>query len=96
MLGPTTNEAGSTLLAVSDVRKAYPKSDRHDLVVLDDVSLTVREDEIVGLLGRSGSGKSTLLRNGGHSMVRTAGHRPLRRRRHGVPDLRAVPVAHPA
>ena len=32
-------------------------------LVLDDVNLTLRENEIVGLLGRSGSGKSTLLRS---------------------------------
>ena len=31
--------------------------------VLDDVNLTLFENEIVGLLGRSGSGKSTLLRS---------------------------------
>src|ERR1700724_479040 len=30
--------------------------------VLDDVSLDLKEDEIVGLLGRSGCGKSSLLR----------------------------------
>ncbi|WP_426265070.1 AAA-associated domain-containing protein [Sphingomonas sp. PWP1-2] len=32
-------------------------------LVLDDVNLTLVENEIVGLLGRSGSGKSTLLRS---------------------------------
>lgn len=32
-------------------------------LVLDDVNLTLNENEIVGLLGRSGSGKSTLLRS---------------------------------
>ncbi len=33
------------------------------LVVLDDVNVSLRDHEIVGLLGRSGSGKSTLLRS---------------------------------
>jgi len=73
MLEPVTNHAGPTLLAVSDVRKAYAKGDRHDLIVLDDVSLTIREGEIVGLLGRSGSGKSTLLRIIGGLVPPTAG-----------------------
>jgi NitT/TauT family transport system ATP-binding protein len=73
MLEPVTSLAGPTLLAVSDVRKAYAKGDRHDLIVLDDVSLTIREGEIVGLLGRSGSGKSTLLRIIGGLVPPTAG-----------------------
>ena len=73
MLGPVTNRPDPTLLAVSDVRKSYAKGDRNDLVVLDDVSLTIREGEIVGLLGRSGSGKSTLLRIIGGLVPPTAG-----------------------
>jgi NitT/TauT family transport system ATP-binding protein len=51
-----------TLLEVHNCRQAYHKDANADLVVLDDVELTLRSGEIVGLLGRSGSGKSTLLR----------------------------------
>ncbi len=50
------------LLAVRGCRKAYHKDASADLLVLDNVALTLREGEMVALLGRSGSGKSTLLR----------------------------------
>ena len=49
--------SGQELLRVSGLRKAYgPK------VVLHDLDLTVRQHDVVCLIGASGSGKSTLLR----------------------------------
>ncbi|MDE2008343.1 MAG: ATP-binding cassette domain-containing protein, partial [Rhodospirillales bacterium] len=50
------------LLDVRGCRQAYHKDAAADLLVLDDVNLSLREGEMVALLGRSGSGKSTLLR----------------------------------
>src|ERR1700691_5284893 len=50
------------LLTVRNCRQSYHKEASADLVVLEDVELTLKTGEIVGLLGRSGSGKSTLLR----------------------------------
>jgi NitT/TauT family transport system ATP-binding protein len=44
------------------VRKAFPKPDGGELLVLEGMNLELHEGQIVGLLGRSGSGKSTLLR----------------------------------
>ncbi len=51
-----------TLLDVHGVKRSFPRPGGSELLVLDDVNLTLNDCEIVGLLGRSGSGKSTLLR----------------------------------
>src|ERR1700759_1905383 len=54
--------SSSLLLQCTDVRKAFPKPDGAELLVLQGMNLELREGQIMGLLGRSGSGKSTLLR----------------------------------
>jgi NitT/TauT family transport system ATP-binding protein len=69
-----TNVAADTLIQVTGCRQAYHKDANADLVVLDDVNLTLKSGEIVGLLGRSGSGKSTLLRIVAGLLTPTAGH----------------------
>jgi len=51
------------LVEVRGVRHVYGDHRESKPLILDDVNLTLRENEIVGLLGRSGSGKSTLLRS---------------------------------
>ena len=50
------------LVEVEHLRHFYGRSAK-GTPVIDDVNLTLFENEIVGLLGRSGSGKSTLLRS---------------------------------
>jgi NitT/TauT family transport system ATP-binding protein len=54
--------ADDILLHVHGVRRSFPRPGGGELLVLDGVELTLKQGEIVGLLGRSGSGKSTFLR----------------------------------
>ena len=57
-----TRTEASVLVSIQNCRQSYPKDAASDVIILDDVQLSLKEGEIVGLLGRSGSGKSTLLR----------------------------------
>ena len=51
---------GSAIVEATDVRKVYQRG-KEDLVVLQDLNLTIREGAFEALMGPSGSGKSTLL-----------------------------------
>src|ERR1700691_6294144 len=50
------------LLRAAAVSKTYRTPDHIGRLVLDHVDFTLREGEIVAILGKSGSGKSTFLR----------------------------------
>ena len=65
--------AATPLVEVTACRQSYHKESAADLLVLDNVNLTLAVGEIVGLLGRSGSGKSTLLRIVSGLLTPTAG-----------------------
>jgi NitT/TauT family transport system ATP-binding protein len=52
---------------------AFAKPSGEPMPVLADIDLVVRDDEILGLLGRSGCGKSTLLRIAGGLIKPTSG-----------------------
>jgi nitrate/nitrite transport system ATP-binding protein len=52
----------SSFLEIENLVKSYPTNGNGEFVVLDNVNLTVGEDEFISVIGHSGCGKSTLLK----------------------------------
>lgn len=56
----TLNSAG--FLEIENIVKSYPSPDGGELVILDGINLSIRENEFIAVIGHSGCGKSTLLK----------------------------------
>jgi NitT/TauT family transport system ATP-binding protein len=80
-------KTGVVIISAESVTKTFATPDGQALPVLDGVSFTLAEGEIVALLGKSGSGKSTLLRCVAGLIAPTAGMVAYR----GVPLTGANP-----
>lgn len=59
---PQTANSPKEFLVIENVTKAYPKPNGGETVVLDDINLTIGENEYISIIGHSGCGKSTLLK----------------------------------
>lgn len=62
------------MIALQGVSKAYPaRREGHTICALDEITLSVQDQEVFGIVGQSGSGKSTLLRLINHLEAPTEG-----------------------
>ncbi|MGA7935959.1 MAG: ABC transporter ATP-binding protein [Kovacikia sp.] len=59
---PSNKPIDSEFLVIRNLTKSYSTPDGSEFVVLNDINLTVRENEFVCLIGHSGCGKSTVLK----------------------------------
>ncbi len=50
------------IIEINNVNKSFQRKHQKDLLVLEDINISLYEREIVALIGKSGCGKSTLLR----------------------------------
>lgn len=62
MSTPTSTLNPSGFLTIENLVKSYPNPNGGEFVVLDQINLTIGEDEFISVIGHSGCGKSTLLK----------------------------------
>ncbi len=60
-LADARSRSDPEFIEISNVSKAFPTRGGGKLVVLNDINLSITENEFVSLVGRSGCGKTTLL-----------------------------------
>jgi nitrate/nitrite transport system ATP-binding protein len=53
---------GAEFLEIENIVKSYPNPGGGELVVLDNINLSIASDEYISVIGHSGCGKSTLLK----------------------------------
>jgi nitrate/nitrite transport system ATP-binding protein len=58
----TTKSQRNGFLEIENLVKSYPTPDKGKFVVLNNINLTIGEDEYISVIGHSGCGKSTLLK----------------------------------
>ena len=51
----------NTFLSLKKVDKAFPLSGKKEYIAVTDVNLSIKENEIISIIGHSGCGKSTIL-----------------------------------
>lgn len=59
---PSMSASAANFLVIENVVKSYSVADGDDFVVLNNINLTVGENEFISVIGHSGCGKSTLLK----------------------------------
>ncbi|MFM6181193.1 MAG: ABC transporter ATP-binding protein [Dolichospermum sp.] len=57
-----TERQRNGFLEIENLVKSYPTPDKGKFVVLNNINLTIGEDEYISVIGHSGCGKSTLLK----------------------------------
>ncbi len=58
----TSTMSNPQFVQIENITKSYPTQGGGEIVILDKINLTIREDEYISVIGHSGCGKSTLLK----------------------------------